>query len=231
VTLASNIKLLTIDLDDTLWPCMPTIMHAEKTSYAWLQQHCPKISQTYDLEDLRDKRKQLMLQQPELMNDLSEARRAHFRQLSDEMGYDYKWIEEGFKVFHDARQKVEFYDDVLPVLNKLKQQFTLVALTNGNAVVERVGLGEYFELQISAADVSAAKPDPAMFMEAMKQMQMTAEQTLHVGDHANHDIYGAQSVGILSVWVNRQNEAWTEDAFSADFEVNDLFGLAELLDL
>ena len=231
MTLASQIKLLTIDLDDTLWPCMPVIMHAENTSYAWLQQHRPKITQVYTLEGLRDKRKQLMLQQPELMNDLSEARRAHFRQLADEMGYDHHWIEEGFKVFHDARQMVELYEDALPALEKLKQKFALVALTNGNAVIDRVGLGDYFELQISAADVSAAKPDPAMFFEAMKQMGLTADQTLHIGDHANHDIYGARNAGIRSVWVNRHKQPWLEEAFSADYEVNDLSGVVELLKL
>ncbi len=210
---------------------MPTIMHAERTSYAWLQQHLPEITHAYTLDDLRDKRKQLMLQQPELMNDLSEARRAHFRQLSDEMGYDQQWIEEGFKVFHNARQQVTFYEDILPALKKLKQKFMLVALTNGNAVIDRVGLGDYFELQISAADVSAAKPDPAMFIEAMNKMAIAADQTLHIGDHANHDIYGARNAGIGSVWVNRHKQIWAEKTFSADYEVNDLFGVVELLGL
>lgn len=208
---------------------MPTIMHAENTSYAWLQQHRPKITQAYSVEGLRDKRKQLILKQPKLMNDLSEARRAHFRQLSDEMEYDHEWIEEGFKIFHDARQKVEFYDDVIPALKQLKQKFKLLALTNGNAVIDKVGLADYFELQISAADVSAAKPDPAMFIQAMKQMGVDANQTLHVGDHANHDIFGAREVGIRSVWVNRNNQAWTEDDFSADFEVSNLLELVNLL--
>jgi FMN hydrolase / 5-amino-6-(5-phospho-D-ribitylamino)uracil phosphatase len=231
VTLASKIKVLTVDLDDTLWPCMPTIMHAENTSYAWLQQHRPKITQSYTIDGLRDKRKQLMSQRPELMNDLSEARRAHFRQLSDETGYDYQWIEEGFKVFHDARQKVTFYEDVLPALEKLKQKFTLVALTNGNAVIDKVGLGDYFELQISAADVSAAKPNPAMFIEAIKRIGVSAGGFLHIGDHANHDIYGARNAGIRSVWVNRKKEVWPEEGFSADFEVNDLSGVVELLGL
>lgn len=225
----SEIKLLTIDLDDTLWPCMPTIMHAEQTSYNWLQQHLPKITQAYSIEGLRDKRRQLMHKQPELMNDLSEARKAHFKELSNEFDYEHDWIEEGFKVFHDARQKVEFYEDVLPALDILKKHFTLVALTNGNAVIDKVGLTEFFELQISAADVSAAKPDPAMFIEAMKQMDATPDETLHIGDHATHDIQGAINAGIRCVWVNRDMQAWEEDNFRADFEVSDLLKLVEML--
>ena len=229
MSLQSQIQLITIDLDDTLWPCMPTIMHAEKTSYNWLSQHLPKITARYSIDELRDKRKSLMRQNPDLVNDLSEARRAHFRELSDELGYGYEWIEEGFKVFHDARQLVEFYDDVLPVLSELKKLYKLVALTNGNADIYKVGLGDYFNLQVSAADVAAAKPDPAMFIEAMKHLNIKPEQTLHVGDHAIHDIQGAKKAGIRSVWINRQSTRWQEMGFSPDYEIADLNGLFKLL--
>lgn len=229
MSLKSDIRLITIDLDDTLWPCMPTIVQAENTSYQWLQQNLPKITDRYSMDDLRDKRKQIMQRQPELKHDLSEARRAHFRELADEMGYEHDWIEEGFQVFLAARQLVEFYDDVLPVLEQLKQTFYLVALTNGNADIQRVGLGNYFHLQISAADVSAAKPDPAMFHAAMGRLSVSPEQTLHVGDHAIHDIAGARAAGIRSVWVNRNTEQWSEPDFRADYEISDLNELLTLL--
>ncbi len=229
MSLRQQIRLLTIDLDDTLWPCMPTIMQAEKISYDWLANHKPKITERYSMDALRDKRKQLMQRLPALRNDLSEARREHFRELADEMGYSYDWIEEGFAIFHAARQEVSFYEDVLPVLSELKNRFTLVALTNGNADVTRVGLGDYFNSQVSAADVLAAKPDPAMFIEAMNQFQVGPEQTLHVGDHAIHDVYGSKVAGIRSVWVNRNGISWNETEFQADYEVRDLHGLLKLL--
>lgn len=229
MSLKSRIKLLTIDLDDTLWPCMPTIMHAENISYQWLKAKLPEITQRYTIDTLRDKRKQLLQREPLLINDLSEARRAHFRELADELGYNYDWIDEGFKVFHDARQKVTLYDDVLPVLEKLKCNFQLVALTNGNADIQKTGLGEIFDLQISAADVRAAKPDPAMFHKAMDYYALGPEQTLHVGDHQVHDIDGAHRAGVACVWVNRENARWQELDYSADYEISDLTGLLDLL--
>jgi len=149
-------------------PCMPTIMHAENISYQWLNTHLPRITRRYSIETLRDKRQQLLAREPLLINDLSEARRIHFRELADELDYDHDWIDEGFSVFHEARQKVTLYDDVLPVLQQLKARFHLVALTNGNADIQKTGLGALFERQISAADVMAAKPDPAMFQKAMQ---------------------------------------------------------------
>ncbi|HEY9050618.1 MAG TPA: HAD family hydrolase [Gammaproteobacteria bacterium] len=229
MSLRQQIRLLTIDLDDTLWPCMPTIMHAEKTSYDWLADKKPKITQHYSMDDLREKRKQLMQRQPELRHDLSEARRAHLRELADEMGYGHDWIEDGFRVFHAARQQVTFYEDVLPVLSELRNLFKLVALTNGNADISRVGLSDYFHAQISAADVASAKPEPTMFIEAMKQFGVGPEQTLHVGDHAIHDVYGSRAIGIRSVWVNRQGNPWSEAEFQADYEVRDLHELLKLL--
>jgi len=231
VNLAAEIKLLTVDLDDTLWPCMPTILRAENISYEWLKQHYPAITLRYSIESLRAKRQQLMASQPELVNDLSAARRAHFRELADEFDIGYDWIEPAFKVFYDARQRVDLYEDVLPVLGRLKSAFKLVALTNGNADIAMTGLADYFDFQISAADVSAAKPHPAMFVEAMRQSQVSPRQTLHIGDHAVHDIAGARNAGIRSVWVNRTGELWPEQGFSADFEVSDMNGLIEVLNL
>jgi len=225
----SGIKLLTIDLDDTLWPCSPTIQHAEQTSYHWLQQYKPKITHCYSPQDLLEKRKRLMTESPHLKHDLSEARRAHFRELADECGYDHDWVEEGFRVFHSARQKVTLYEDVLPSLTKLRERFKLVALTNGNADISRVGLAEYFDLQISAADVEQGKPHPAMFIEAMARVQVTAQQTVHIGDHAIHDVYGAHNAGIRSIWVNRVNQSWQETDFQADFEVTSLQQVVVLL--
>ena len=226
----SGIKLLTIDLDDTLWPCSPTIQHAEQTSYNWLKQHKPEITHCYSPEDLLEKRKRLMREASHLKHDLSEARRAHFRELADEFGYDYDWVEEGFKVFHAARQKVNLYEDVLPSLSRLHERFKLVALTNGNADISRVGLAEHFDLQISAADVEQGKPHPSMFIEAMKRMQVAPEQTIHLGDHAIHDVYGARNAGILSIWINRTQQAWQETEFQADYEVADLHQVLALFD-
>lgn len=229
MNIKNRIKLLTIDLDDTLWPCMPTIMQAEQCSYDWFKKNFPEVAEKYSINDLRDQRKQLMLEKPELQYDLSAARRMHFKTLADEFSRDYDWIELAFKVFFDARQKVTFYADVLPVLSRLKEHYCLAALTNGNADANLVGLGNYFDLQVSAADVSAAKPDPAMFFYAMTQLQFEAQQTLHIGDHTEHDIAGAKNAGIQSVWLNREKRDWPHVAYSADYEVSDLYGLLSIL--
>ncbi len=221
-------KLISFDLDDTLWPCMPTIELAEKKLYQWLQQHCPEITQAYTQEKLRDKRRQLMAEQSHLMHDLSAARIAHFEQLADELALKHDWIHEAFNLYYQARQQVILYDDVEPVLRQLKQRFILVALTNGNADIHLAGVGDLFHAQISAADVQAAKPDPSMFNKMMADYQLSAADCIHIGDHPEHDIQGAKNAGISSVWLNRQQQSWPLGQSPADYEITQL---NELLDL
>lgn len=187
---------------------MPTIVLAEQILYDWLSQHKPKITQTYSIDQLRDKRKQLVISQPALMHDLSAVRRLHLKQLAVEFSYTEDWVETAFMVFYEARQNVTLFDDVLPTLTALKENHTLVALTNGNAHVTKTGLGNFFDFQISAADVMAAKPDPTMFFHAMEKAGVPAEETLHIGDHPVHDIQGAQNAGIDSVWIRRFEQKW-----------------------
>ena len=43
----SNIKLVTLDLDDTLWDVMKTIVRAEKMLRAWLSQNTPDALEIY----------------------------------------------------------------------------------------------------------------------------------------------------------------------------------------
>ncbi|RDH84430.1 MAG: HAD family hydrolase [endosymbiont of Galathealinum brachiosum] len=222
-------KLICFDLDDTLWPCMPTIQFAEQTLYNWLAEFKPEIVSAYSIDQLRDKRKQLTRLQPELIHDLSAARRVHLKQLATETGDTDEWVETAFDVFYQARQQVTLFDDVLPVLSELKTRYTLVALTNGNAHISKTGLSDIFDFQISAADVQAAKPDPAMFYHAMEKAGVNQTQTLHVGDHPLHDIQGARNAGIDAVWIKRFDQIWDIDEPEVDRQFVNLHQLNDWL--
>ncbi len=78
------IKVLSFDLDDTLWPCLPTIQRAEKLLYQWLSEQVPVITQRYDQAQLHEKRRMLLKDDAGLEHDLSQLRRQSFKQLADE---------------------------------------------------------------------------------------------------------------------------------------------------
>jgi len=222
-------KLICFDLDDTLWPCMPTIHRAEQAIYDWMVEYKPAITQSYTIEQLRDKRKSLLQNRPELINDLSAARVMHLQLLAKEFNDSDDWVTEAFDVFYQARQKVSLFEDVIPVLLDLKQHFTLAALTNGNAHIQHTGLSEYFSFQVSASDVLAAKPHPAMFVRAMQQAEVTPQDTLHVGDHPEHDIQGARNAGIDAVWIKRFQQVWDATQQMPKQQFDDLYQLKHWL--
>jgi len=224
-----RIRLITVDLDDTLWPCAPTIRHAEHTLYQWLSDHYPRITAHHTQETMRERRIELARQQPHLRHDLSALRVESLTHHAREADYPEGLAREALDVFLQARHAVQPYDDVTPVLRRLRQDYLLAALSNGNADVFRLEMGELFHFAVSAADVGIGKPDPAMFRAACRQAGVTTDEAVHVGDSPEHDIAGARAAGIRSVWVNRTGSPWPAGHAPPDTEITDLWALPALL--
>lgn len=227
----NNIKLICFDLDDTLWPCRPTIHKAEAVYYQWLQDNKPVITDAYSPDQLREKRKQLRERIPELAHDMSKLRIHSLYELADEFGDGRDWINEAFDAFYQARQQVSFYDDVTPVLTKLKSHYQLATATNGNADISVTELASYFDFSVSASEAGLLKPDPAMFELLQQKSQLTAEAILHVGDHALDDIEGARRAGITNIWLDRNQQGWSHHHPEPDYIVTDLYQILDLLGL
>jgi len=222
-------KALSFDLDDTLWPCDDVIGRAESALYDWLEAHFPAIPARYSLDDMRRIRQETAGRDPALAVDLSRLRVETLRWHAREAGYSEGMAEAGLDVFLTERQRVNLYPEVLEVLERLRRTFPLIALTNGNACVRRVGLGAYFDVSLSAADVGAAKPDPAMFRAACSELSLRPGDLLHVGDDPLRDVHAARSLGARAVWLNRSAMEWPEGLRRAQHEMDNLQGLLPLL--
>ncbi|MEO0975336.1 MAG: HAD family hydrolase, partial [Pseudomonadota bacterium] len=119
--------------------------------------------------------------------------------------------DEAYEVFYAARNEVELYEDARPALDRLATRFRLVALTNGNADVEQIGLGHYFDIVITASAVGASKPDRVMFERAATACGVAPREVVHVGDHPLADVEGALGAGMGAVWLNRCGSPWPEE--------------------
>jgi putative hydrolase of the HAD superfamily len=224
------ITVIAFDLDDTLWPCMPTIYRAEEATYRWLQEKYPRITDAYNEQDLLELRKNLMHGSDEFKIDLSQMRRHLLELLAREHDYEVEpMVEEGFELFYRLRHDVEFYDDVFPVLDRLQGSFRLGSISNGNASAGLTPLGAYFDYYLNAVDVMARKPDRRIFEHFCGQLKIEPEQCLYVGDDPEYDVIGAREVGMRTVWVNRDNQEWPRELRAADAEIRDLHGLIDLL--
>ena len=93
----------------------------------------------------------------------------------------------------------------------------------------RIGLLDYFEHSVSAAQVGAAKPDPEIFRRVLAITGLDADQVLHVGDDPVADVRGALEMGMRSAWLNREGIPWPEPCAPPEHELRGLYDLLELL--
>lgn len=202
-----HLRALTFDLDDTLWDNRPVLMAAEQSLYDWLGRHYPRIKARYSLKGMRTLRQDLLQQNPELHHDVTTLRKISLRVAAESAGYDHSLVEPAFAVFLEARHRVTLYGDVLPALRTLRSAgYCLGTLTNGNADVQRLGLGQLFDFSLSAASTGKAKPHPRMFQEACRRAHVTTAQLAHIGDEAGTDLAGAQNAGVTVIRMNRRGQ-------------------------
>lgn len=223
-------RAISFDLDDTLWACDDVIGRAEEAVYSWLQRHGPRITAEYDLEAMRQVRMETAAVRPDLQADLTRLRHETLVWHARRAGYDPGLADRAVEVFLDERHRVELYPDVPPVLERLAGRFRLIALTNGNADVHRAGIGDWFDIALSAADVGAPKPDPAMFEHACGALGIRPGELLHVGDDPLRDVHAARGFGARAFWVNRDGREWPGDLRRAQYEAETLAGLPDLLE-
>jgi putative hydrolase of the HAD superfamily len=148
---------------------------------------------------------------PDLKNDLSAVRRESIRLALYRAGENPLLADQAFEVFFAERQRVTLFDDVQPSLQFLSARFPLVSVSNGNADLERVGLGSYFRAAVSAREFGVGKPDPRIFHAAAGAVDLTTEHVLHVGDDATLDALGALNAGMQAAWVNRLDHLWPHE--------------------
>ncbi len=226
----ARIKAISIDLDDTLWPIWPTIERAEAALAAWLREHAPATAAlSGNPQALREARHYLQIKRPDLSNDLSALRRESIRFVLLKAGDDPELAEPAFEVFFAERQRVELFDDALPALEWLAGRYPVVALSNGNADVQRIGLGQHFRAAISAREFGVAKPDARIFHAAASAAGVRPGEVLHVGDDAQLDALGALVAGLQVAWLNRDGHAWDHAPLAPHTTVADLMTLCNQL--
>lgn len=226
----NDIRTITLDLDDTLWAIHPVIRRAEERLYAWIGERYPGITEMFSPDDLRDVRCDVFTEYRDRAHDLTFMRRTVLTRIAEAAGYDDSYVDDAFAVFDEVRNDVTLFPEARPALVALRERFTLIAVTNGNANLEKIGIRDLFDDVISAAMAGAAKPARPIFDMAVAAGGASAGQTLHVGDHPLFDVHGARDAGLRAVWVNRDGEQWPEEYDRPDAEVQHVGELHELLD-
>ncbi len=225
----SKIRAIGLDLDDTLWPIWPTIARAEAQLTQWLSDCAPGAAQVFSDPAARlDLRNQVAVSRPDLVHDMSAMRRECIRLALHRAGEDTRLAEPAFEVFFEHRMRVDLFADVLPALQFMASRFPVVAISNGNADVGRVGIGRHFAASVSAHQLGVGKPDTRIFHAAAVAVGVAPEAMLHVGDDPALDVLGGLNAGMQTIWVNRTEHTWTH-AEMPHASVSDLGQLCRLL--
>jgi putative hydrolase of the HAD superfamily len=225
----SNVRAIAFDLDNTLWDVEPVLRRAEGRLFAWLQVHGPRITAALSLEDMRRAREELARREPEQAHDFTYLRTAALAAHARAHGYEASLAERAFEVFLAARCEVELFPDVLPGLTRLRARYALASLSNGNADLGRIGLGQLFTVSLNARQIGAAKPARRCFERLAQELAVEPAELLYVGDDPQLDVLAARAAGLQSAWMNRTGQRWPPEWPAADLVVRDCLELAGAL--
>ena len=137
-----RIRVVTFDLDDTLWDVRPVLIEAERRTHHWLAEHAPAAQRLLENGGAQTLRAALVAAEPALVHQLSRLRTEVFRTAMLQAGHTEpratELAERAFGVFFAARHEVVLFAGVMPLLRELRQQYRLGALSNGNADLRRL---------------------------------------------------------------------------------------------
>lgn len=229
-----NKKLITFDLDNTLWAVDRVIERATERKFQWLSEHYPIMTEKLSNQDFIDVRNELIRHHPELLIDLSQLRIRSIEAAALRAGIAkreaHTLAQQAFEIFLAERNKVELFPHAEDCLAQLSERYTLIALTNGNADLNAIGIDHYFTAHYKPVDVGAAKPDPAMFEKALRTAKAKAANSVHVGDDLVCDIEAAKQVGMKAIFSNILEKHSPESEAMADGSICSLKELPGLVD-
>lgn len=112
--------------------------------------------------------------------------------------------------------------------------YSLGVISNGSKGVQckklrALGIEDYFENILLSEEIGIRKPDPGIFLEAIKEMGGNTEECLMVGDSYHSDIVGAKEAGMKACWFNPSNNSYPEEEIVPDFVVESLDEVFEIL--
>jgi HAD superfamily hydrolase (TIGR01549 family) len=103
-------------------------------------------------------------------------------------------------------ENFELYEDTLPVLGALREHGLKIGLVS-NTGRDLNAFIEHHALDVDAAVSSGAhgktKPHPAIFLAALEQLGVAAEEAAMIGDSPEDDVDGAKALGMRAFLIDR----------------------------
>ena len=219
------ITTLSFDLDDTLWDPRPALIAADKAQWLALAQRYPDLAEHFTRDQIFVCRKQILADAPSIVGDVTALRIEVMYRLLLSLDIAPAEADESarmaFEAFMAKRNDVTLFPEAISMLKKVSESYTVVAITNGNADVFKMGIGLYFDLSVRADEVGIAKPDRGIFDLTWEKLGCQSSDAIHIGDSLENDVQGAINAGVTPIWYNPNREQNT-------LGVNEVRALSEL---
>ncbi|MAT42182.1 MAG: hypothetical protein CL609_07560 [Anaerolineaceae bacterium] len=117
-------------------------------------------------------------------------------------------------------KSLTIYRETVPVLQALyNRKIRLAILSNTQRLftlpeLRKFDIEKYFDCILFSSDVRVSKPSSKIFETLLNAMKIEPQDTIYVGDNLFDDIFGAQRVGMKTVWIDRKKD----NAFPSEFE-------------
>jgi len=126
----------------------------------------------------------------------------------------------------------EILPGVMPILEFLKENNQGIALgsasKNARPILEKTGILSYFNVIIDGNDVTNAKPDPEVFVQAAKGLQIANENAI-VFEDSVAGIQAANAAKMVSIGIGEANVLHEAQYIFKDFTYMDLSFIESLI--
>lgn len=126
----------------------------------------------------------------------------------------------------------EILPGVMPVLEFLKENKQPIALgsasKNARPILDKTGILRYFDVIVDGNDVSNAKPDPEVFLQAAKGLNIAPQQSI-VFEDSEAGIQAANIAGMTSIGIGDAKILHEAQYIFKDFTFMDISFIESLI--
>jgi len=137
----------------------------------------------------------------------------------------------------DARvESAILFPDTVNVLEVLRDSYRLGVVTNTSSekvtkkILRRLDLNRYFECIVTSAELGVRKPYPGIFLYALREMRLRADETVFIGDSFKHDIIGSRQANMRNCLVCHEETEASDGLPAPDLAAKSLSELLRTLE-
>lgn len=234
-------KAILLDMDDTII----SFDHGVDTDACWrksIKHHMPEIEAASaeelllcikeraswywsDPERHRTGRLDLLKARKEIISASLAKREIHDLYLAGNIAATYG---------EERDEAVALFPNSIETIKQLREEnIKLALITNGNAEtqwikIRRFELTPLFDCILVEGDMGIGKPEERIYLNALEQLGVTANETWIVGDNFEWEVAAPQRLGIKGVWIDHKRKGIPADSSIQPFMIID--SLSELLE-